>query len=334
MLTIPLDLQQAIKQALAAMPAARWMQAALALSERYRGPRTAQAALASSEADVLGYLALILPASYGQLHGAITATAARIPNWQPRTALDLGSGPGTALWAAATHWPSLTQFNAWEREPAFITVGKQLAAQSQLAAVRTARWEQRDLRRSPISGSYDLVILGHVLNELDPPTQAATVQAAWAATSGLLLIVEPGTSAAFAVVRAARDLLASQTHTIAPCAHNRPCPLENDWCHFPQRLLRPNFQRKARGAPSQWEDSKFSYAALARFPAEHSIWGRVIREATWNKAYAEVRISSADGVSDLRALKRDKIAFKQVKDLAWGQAIESLLDAEGLGAGR
>lgn len=326
MLTLPNELQQAIQQALTHVPEARWLHAAQALSERYRGPRDS-APLATGDIQALGYLALIMPATYAQLHGAIAAAAARIPNWQPHSLLDLGSGPGTALWAAAAQWPTLDQFSAWEREPAFITLGKQLAQHSTAPAVRQTRWTQHDLRQTAPQGQYDLVILGHVLNELDDAAQAKTVQAAWSMTAGMLLIVEPGTLAAFALVRHARDrLLDAGAHTIAPCAHDRPCPLEADWCHFPQRLRRPDFQRKARGAPSEWEDSKWSYAALARFTPETAIWGRVIREPTWNKAYADVRISATDGIHDRCALKRHRDAFKQVKALEWGAALADPLD--------
>src|SRR5262245_748998 len=115
MLSLPADLHDAIAQALAAVPVARWVREAQRLSERYRGPRAAQQApLATGEAQALGYAALILPATYAQLRGALAATAARIPGWQPATLLDLGSGPGTALWAAAAQWPSLRELIAWE----------------------------------------------------------------------------------------------------------------------------------------------------------------------------------------------------------------------------
>jgi ribosomal protein RSM22 (predicted rRNA methylase) len=170
------------------------------------------------------------------------------------------------------------------------------------------------------------VILGHVLNELDPEAQAAVVAAAWRLAGGMLLIVEPGTPEGFTVVRAARDaLLAQGAHTIAPCAHDRPCPLERDWCHFPQRLKRPDFQRRARGAPSEWEDAKFAYAAMARFVPETPIWGRVIREPTSNKAYAEAMISTREGVARYRALKRHRETFRLAKDLAWGAALDRSL---------
>jgi ribosomal protein RSM22 (predicted rRNA methylase) len=340
-LALPDDLREAVEQALAGVPATRWMRAAQELSERYRGPRDTPATLARGPDQALGYAALILPATFAQLAGAIAAVAARAAGWAPRTLLDLGSGPGTALWAAAAQWPALGTMAAWEREAAFIALGRQLGRGSQCAALREAHWRQVELgtlrvdqeqgdkrisrqgnKRTHITG-YDLVILGHVLNELEPAAQAAVLSAAWDLTDGVLLVVEPGTPAGFVVVRAARDaLLAQGAYTIAPCAHDRPCPLQDDWCHFPRRLWRPEFQRRARGAPSQWEEAKFSYAAMARFPPESPVWGRVIREPAFNKAYAEVIISSREGVRHYRALKRHREAFRQIKNLPWGAALE------------
>jgi len=333
-LSLPDDLHDAIARALAAVPTARWLREAQLLSERYRAPRASQAApLAAGDAQALGYAALILPATYAQLRGALAATAARLPGWSPATMLDLGSGPGTALWAATAQWPTLRALSAWEREPALIALGRDLARASQTPAVRDARWQRVDLRTLErwnvgTLERFDLVILGHVLNELNVETQRQVVAEAWNVTGGLLLVVEPGTPVAFEVVRAARDQLLGQgAHTIAPCAHDRPCPLQNDWCHFPQRLKRPEFQRRARAAPSEWEESKFAYAALARFPAGAPIWGRVIREPSSNKAYAEALISTTGGVARFRGLKRHREAFRHIKALEWGAALEQPLEA-------
>lgn len=326
MIELPDELRAAVERALGGQPQARWVRAAQELSERYRDPRAGAPAqpLASGALQALGYAALILPATFAQLRGALAAAAARAPAWQPRSLLDLGSGPGTALWAALAQWPALQHVAAWEREATLIALGRELARAASHPALAAARWRQQDLREAAWGPPerYDLVVLGHVLNELDQTDRRAIVARAWERTAGLLLIVEPGTSAAFPVVRAARDqLLAEGARTLAPCAHDQPCPLADDWCHFPQRLRRPEFQRRARGAPSIWEDSKFSYAAMARFAPDQPIWGRVIREPASNKAYAVATISAAEGVRDYRALKRHREAFRAARELAWGDAL-------------
>jgi ribosomal protein RSM22 (predicted rRNA methylase) len=324
-LTLPQDLHASITKALATVTTAQWTREAQALSERYRARRAAdQPPLATGRPQALGYAALVMPATYAQLHGALAATAARIPQWMPATLLDLGSGPGTALWAAAARWSSLTTLTAWEREAAFIGLGRELARGSVTPAIRDARWERIDLRHLDAfhTQRYDLVVLGHVLNELSAEMQRAVVAYAWERTAGVLLLIEPGTSAAFPIVRSARDLVvAAGGHTLAPCVHDAPCPLVNDWCHFPQRLIRPNFQRRARGAPSEWEDTKYAYAALARFVPDAPLWSRVIREPTSNKVYAEVKVSSRTGIAHLRALKRDRESYRRMRRIAWGATL-------------
>jgi ribosomal protein RSM22 (predicted rRNA methylase) len=305
------------------------------LSERYRAERSFDAGLATQgsplkKQQALGYAALVLPAAYAQLAGAMAATAALAPpDFRPMTLLDLGSGPGTALWAAVEQWPSLTTLHAWEREPALISLGRELAAASDNPALRRAEWRQITLSGSlpAHAPQYDLVIIGHVLNEMDEPTRHALTASAWEHCAGLLLIVEPGTSAAFAVVRAARDLLLGLgARTIAPCAHDNPCPLRNDWCHFPQRLNRPSFQRRAKDASAGWEEAKFSYAAMARFPPRTAIWGRLIHQPQVSKAGAELIVSSREGIVRPRIPRRNRPLYRQAGDLKWGDALESPLD--------
>jgi ribosomal protein RSM22 (predicted rRNA methylase) len=173
-----------------------------------------------------------------------------------------------------------------------------------------------------LTEQYDLVVLGHVLNELDSQLRSSMLAAAWERTAGVLLIVEPGTSAAFPVVRASREqLLSLGAHTLAPCAHDEPCPLVGDWCHFPQLLHRPQFQRRVKEGTAAWEESKFSYAAMARFPATSPIWGRLIHQLQVDKGGVELIVSAREGIVRRRVAKRDKERFRQAKEYRWGDAL-------------
>ena len=327
-ISLPPELESAIEAELRTVPGSQWVSAARGLSERYRAERDPSAGaprpMARGSKETLGYAALVLPAAYAQLAGAMAATSERAPSFEPTTMLDLGSGPGTALWAAAEQWPTLTTIHAWERERAFVELGRKLAASSSLPAVRGAQWRQVTLggalpQHTP---RYDLIVTGHVLNEMDERVREALVRSAWEHCSGVLLIVEPGTSAAFPVVRAARDLLLAEgARTLAPCAHDEPCPLVNDWCHFPQRLYRPHFQRRAKEGSAGWEEAKFSYAAMARFAPDSPIWGRLIHQPQVNKVGAGLVISSREGIVRPRIPRRDRPAFKAAADLKWGDAV-------------
>jgi ribosomal protein RSM22 (predicted rRNA methylase) len=322
MLSLPENLAAAIRERLKTLPASQWMSEAQALSRRYRGEREASApALARGEKEALAYLAQIMPATFAQLSGAMAAARAQAPNWQPAALLDIGSGPGTALWAATEQWSSLTHFTAWEREPAFIKIGQRLAQASAQLAKLSVTWNQIDAsRRLPhTSERYDLIVIGHVLNELKSDAQQQVVAWAWEHSAGVILLVEPGTSAAFPALKSAREqLLALGARTLAPCPHDNACPLVDDWCHFPQRLQRPQFQRRAKAALSQWEDCKFAYAAMSRFPPANVPQARIIRAPQITKAYAEARLCTAGGIVQHRAGKNDREAFKRTKKLQWG----------------
>jgi ribosomal protein RSM22 (predicted rRNA methylase) len=169
MLSLPYQLEAAIEAALRDMPASKWKSVAKTLSERYRTQRSGKEnSLARGIDETLGYAAIILPAAYAQLNGAMAAVKARVPYWQPESMLDIGSGPGTALWAATEHWPSLQKLTAWEREPAFIDLGRRLAKVSGRPTLLQTTW-QKVIIGSKLPGQiaqYDLVVFGHVLNEL------------------------------------------------------------------------------------------------------------------------------------------------------------------------
>jgi ribosomal protein RSM22 (predicted rRNA methylase) len=322
MLSLPENLQAAIRESLKTLPASQWMSEAQALSRRYRGERKASSpALAHGEEQTLAYLAQILPATFAQLSGAMSAARAQAPNWEPGSLLDIGSGPGTALWAAIAQWPSLTHITAWERESTFIKIGQRLAQASEQLMKSSVTWGRIDVSRqlSHTSEKYDLIVIGHVLNELKSDVRKKIVSWAWEHCAGVVLLVEPGTSAAFPALKSAREqLLTLGARTLAPCPHDLPCPLVDDWCHFPQRLQRPQFQRRAKAALSQWEDCKFAYAAMARFAPANVPRARIIREPQVTKIFAEVRLCTAGGIVPHRDGKNDREAFKRTKKLQWG----------------
>jgi ribosomal protein RSM22 (predicted rRNA methylase) len=332
LVSLPEKLESAIEAALRDLPSSQWMKAARIVSERYRARRNGtESPLVRGAHEALGYSAIILPAAYAQLSGAMTALHARIPQWQPTSMLDIGSGPGTALWAAIEQWPSLQTLTAWERESAFIDLGRIFAAASDKQALNTAHWERVVLGKNlpgPLP-MYDLVVFGHVLNELPEMVRQTALEMAWKQCSGVLLIVEPGTSSAFPIVKAAREQLLRQgAFTLTPCAHDNECPLHNDWCHFPQRLRRPCFQRQARDASAGWEESKFSYAAMAHTPPEQAIWGRLIHQPHIQKGFVELTISSKDGLVQTRVLKRDRAMYRQLASYEWGEMLTTPIDSE------
>ena len=94
------------------------------------------------------------------------------------------------------------------------------------------------------------------------------------------------------------------------------------WCHFPQRIARPAFQRAIKGAILGWEDAKFSFTALGREPAPGLPHARLIGVPRHGRGRVRLPLCSVDGSEDPIVSRRTKQAFRRAKKLGWGAAIE------------
>src|SRR6476646_7783460 len=106
---LPPHLRHAIDRALHGVPQAELAAASAALSERYRADRPPAAPHVASHRDALAYCAVRLPATYAAVHASLDAVAHALPDFAPRALLDVGAGPGTALWAASAVFPALAE---------------------------------------------------------------------------------------------------------------------------------------------------------------------------------------------------------------------------------
>src|SRR6266851_5295640 len=107
---LPDSLRIALAHELTAIPQKSIAEAAANLSLRYRsGQFPAEGPLLRSRTDVIAYAAYRLPATFAAIYAALDEVRKRRPGWQPRTLLDAGSGPGTAMWAANEVWPDIAE---------------------------------------------------------------------------------------------------------------------------------------------------------------------------------------------------------------------------------
>jgi ribosomal protein RSM22 (predicted rRNA methylase) len=284
---------------------------------------------------LLAYVAARLPATYAAVTAALEAVQEQRPGWQPRSVLDLGAGPGTALWSAAAHWPMLERAAAVEAEPRMVALGRQLAAATTHPAVRAAIWTQADVsvlstnQLADLGGSFDLVVLAYVLGELPPARLVDAVSRAAEATApgGLTLIVEPGTPEGYARMIEARTLLLSLSggdrHVTAPCPHDAACPIpENDWCHFSVRLSRTAGHRMAKGGALGYEDEKFAYVAVTNGPTAQAA-ARIIRHPQIRPRLIQLELCTSGGLVSRTVTKSDREGFRAARKAAWGDAFDA-----------
>jgi len=274
-----------------------------------------------SRRDALAYIAVRLPATYAAVRASFTAVAEARPDFAPNTALDIGAGPGTALWAAADCWPGLADALLVEASPVFRTCGEELAAEVPLPSLA---WRSMDIATNDVdSAPRDLVTLAYVLNELDPETRPQVLEPLWRLTADTLIIVEPGTPAGWQRILAARrQLIEAGAHVIAPCPHAHDCPLKPpDWCHFAERVARSRMHRQAKGAEVPWEDEKFSYVALSRKPAMPA-GPRVIARPRKASGRVTLKLCRPDGTAGEQLFsRREGELYKRASRSDWGSSL-------------
>ena len=250
----------------------------LALQRGLTGGRSLAGAGYMDDAGILGaYLLYYWPVSYMQVSLAL----AENPTF-PRRVLDLGSGPGPA---SAALIDSLVGTNTSLDELVLVDGSRtalDLAASmlggipgspSRLTTVKLDL--ESDL--TSLEGSFDLVILGHCLNELwvdrtdalDRRTELLERVAASLAPGGRFLLVEPALLATCRGLISLRDRLVSRSWRVfGPCPGSYPCPAlaagTQRSCHAESRWKAPEMVASLAKAAGLDRDSvKFSYFFLA-----------------------------------------------------------------------
>lgn len=318
---LPPALRQVTELALEGVSLADLTRAAGVLSQRYRAEIQDGRFHLSDELAARAYLATRLPATYAAIAACVAAVSNIRPDFAPRTLLDAGAGPGSALWAAAERWPSLEAALLVEASPAIRSWGERLTAQAPLSRVT---WRTADVTSGLAdTAPHELVSAAYVLNELRPEARAHLVERLWSLTADTLILVEPGTPAGWTRILAARDqLLAAGAFLLAPCPHAASCPLSSpDWCHFLQRVARSQLHRQVKRAEVAWEDEKYSYLAASRQPGRQPE-ARVLASPRARSGLVTLKLCRQDGTAEERLIsKRAGAAFKVARRVGWGDTL-------------
>lgn len=194
--------------------------------------------------DLLGaYLLHYWPVSYSQALLAVSmmqqALRAMRPGGSSRlgTALDVGAGPGPVSLALLDS--GATRVTAVDRSGAALSLARRIAdARDQELVTRT--WDATGTSAPP-RGPFDLIALGHTLNELWAghtdriQLRAELVQriAAELAPAGRILIVEPALMTTAREAIQVRDRLVAAGFVVElPCIWQGACPaLPDGTCH-------------------------------------------------------------------------------------------------------
>jgi len=291
------------------------------ISRAYRAGGGSSATI-TDEASVIAYVLARMPATYAVAAAVFDAMRDALPEFEPNSLLDVGTGPGTASWAACEAWPGLQTVTMMDSNADFLRMAKHLAEQHRTLA--RAEIVARDLRdKNSVLPKAELVTASFVLGEI--VDQEEIVARLWDVATDALVLIEPGTPAGFGRIRQARQWLIGQgAHVLAPCTHDSHCPIEgSDWCHFSQRLPRSRDHLKVKDATVPFEDERYSYVAVSRAPVARANLARIIAPPEESKAGVTLPLCTERGLHRAIVTRRQRDLYALLRKAKWGDTILS-----------
>jgi len=292
-----------------------------AISAGYRARRGSDGAILTAD-DALAYALARMPATYAAVAEALGRFAEAHPDFAPRTLLDAGSGPGSASFAAAAAFSSLSRFALVDRNGPLLALAATLAASALPdggASVRAV-----ELLGGDDLPEADLVIASYVLAETPASAQTDMALRLWRAAGRALLIVEPGTPDGFRRLRDIRNtLISAGAHVAAPCTHANACPMiGEDWCRFLARVQRTRDHKLLKRGARPFEDEPYAYLAFTRDPPTARPGRRIVGRPIDAKAGVTLDLCGPEGRTQLAVASRDRPRYKEASRLRWGDAMD------------
>jgi len=279
--------------------------------------------------------------------------------WRPAgealTILDWGCGSGVAGRRVVAHFGEqhFGRLLVWDHSPLARAFAIERARERfpnlavnelpETAYAGKARHESGGAHRGtpfvPLSARVDVLVVSHVLNELDAAGRETLLSLVRAAR--YVLWVEPGTHAMSRDLIALREKVRGEFRQVAPCTHNAICGLlaprnAQHWCHAhaapPQGIYADSdWVKFGQRAGIDLRSLPYSFLVMERLrepvtvpadgsdpiprePASEAAAERIIDQPRQFKGHANVLSCAAVGVRELMLQKRDAPElFKQLK---------------------
>lgn len=320
-MNLPQNLQKAIDKMAQHFSLNDLAKARQRLTERYRNRESDNISFMRENAERFAYVAARMPATYAVCRRVFKEIENLCPDSVIKSVLDLGSGPGTASWAASLAFENVESFCAVEQDSHLIELAKVLASHSENSALQRASWQNMCFDGSAFFEKHDLVVCSYSVGELPALQLLPFIEASWKATSQFLVIIEPGTPLGFSRISAIRNYLISLgANIIAPCTHTNACPLANkkgEWCHFSQRFERSFLHSYLKEGSIGFEDEKFSYVIFSKSKKDLPR-ARVLSDPSKRSGHVCLKLCVSDGEIQEIVSKKTKETYKIARKLSWG----------------
>lgn len=213
------------------------------------------------------YLLFYWPVSYVQARHAL----GHLPS-KPRSVLDLGSGPAPMSFASLDHGAGYV--TAADRSERALKLATDLAGEAG-EPLSMRKWDPLKGERIP-EGSFDLVIMGHLLNELwvgdrdEFGKKADLIEKVCGSLEkgGSLIVIEPALLLTSRKLLKIRDILVERGYPLlAPCLFQGGCPAlkkDGNTCHTDRSWEPPRMIKDIARASGIHKDAlKMSFLVLA-----------------------------------------------------------------------
>lgn len=296
-------------------------QIALEVRDRYRDKSSAGKDLEIIDHDrALAYVIYRLPATALVIYEVMGRLKETYGGFKPKTLLDLGSGPATAVLAVREAFGTEVKFTLLEEQKAMRGAGEGFLAEAGIKPGNIS-WVDGDFQKFKPDEKYDLVLASYMANELQGEEIDRLCEAVDLATEDTAVIIVPGVPEHFHKLLRIRQLLLSRGfHILAPCTFTGNCPMadRDDWCHFSKRVNRSKALKYIKSGDLSHEDEKFAYLILSR-KAVAVQGSRIIRHPQIHKGFFELELCSKLGITQQTLSKGKTPAdFKRGKNLSWG----------------
>lgn len=327
---VPLALEDAVRDATrvalgeAVLGVASLREAVEDRSRRYTSERDRLAAPKDKQADLAARAAFFTIADAMKVVVPLTelARAGALPASRPLRVLDLGAGCG-AMTLGLVAWLAKQSIAAHvvaiDRDaPALGIAARAVTTFATSVGVEVQLETRAGDVRGKLTGAFDLVLMGTVLNELATAEALSVVDQAMQVIGpdGAVIAIEPALRTTTRALHEIRDAaIANGLHVFAPCTRRiAPCPAladPDDWCHEDRPLkLSPKTAELARITGLRDGGMKFAYLVLRKEPrdlveAGDAAW-RIVSAPRIAKGKHEIMGCSAAGRIPLRLMTRHR----------------------------
>ncbi|XP_026939519.1 ribosome assembly protein METTL17, mitochondrial isoform X4 [Sagmatias obliquidens] len=269
--------------------------------------------LSYSEGLSLVYMAARLDGGFAAVSRAFHEIQARLPEFQPQTLMDFGSGTGSVTWAAHSTWgQSLREYMCVDSSAAMLELAEKLlkgGSGSGMPYVPGVFFRQF-LPVSP-KVQFDVVVSAFSLSELpSKANRTDVVQTLWRKTGHFLILVENGTKAGHSLLMDARNLVLNG---------KEKSPLDP----------RPGFVFAPNKKP---KEEKFSMVILARgSPEEANRWPRITQPVLKRPRHVHCHLCCPDGHMQhavITARRHGRDLYRCARVSSWGDRLPVITPSE------